>query len=322
MPNKAHKRINDRENQQANPTRRQRLAYSVNVAEHLHPSFLNQTKGPRTRAKIPPLHKHEVQEYFPHLATPHNGETQRPTPCNELGSTHGMASGDNPPPPEMTQTELELQEEILKFYENLYKNEEPDHQAMATVIQLLTQKQVASWKVCEGKITEQELEFVVNKTKNNKSPGTDGIPYEYYKKHLHDISPFLVQYYNDIIEQGVLGPSMLEGIITLMYEEKGANTHIKNYRPITLLNCDLKIFTAILALRLAKVMHEVSTPTNTAAVPGRNITDNTMTLHMVQCYLDGEEIDGYAIMIDGYAIGTSYMLPYRSWALDHGSGNG
>ena len=45
-------------------------------------------------------------------------------------------------------------------------------------------------------------------------------------------------------------------------------------------------------------MHEVSSPTNTAAVPGRNITDNTMTLHMVQCYLDGEDIDGFAIMID------------------------
>ena len=42
----------------------------------------------------------------------------------------------------------------------------------------------------------------------------------------------------------------------------------------------------------------MSSPTNTAAVPGRNITDNTMTLHMVQCYLDGEDIDGYAIMID------------------------
>ena len=135
--------------------------------------------------------------------------------------------------------------------------------------------------MCEGKITEEELALVVKKCNLNKSPGTDGIPYEYYKQHLSEISPFLVQYYNDILENETLGPTMLEGIITLMYKEKGANTHIKNYRPITLLNCDLKIFTAILALRLAKVIHEVSDPSNTAAVPGRNITDNTMTLHMV-----------------------------------------
>ena len=128
---------------------------------------------------------------------------------------------------------------------------------MAQVIQLLTQRQVTSWRVCEGKVTEEELKVVINKTNQSKSPGTDGIPYEYYKQHLEEISPFLVQYYNSIIEQGALGPSMLEGITTLMFKEKGASTHIKNYRPITLLNCDLKIFTAILALRLAKVIHVV-----------------------------------------------------------------
>ena len=39
MLNKAHKRVHDWENQQAQAKRRQRVAYGVNVAEHLHPSF-------------------------------------------------------------------------------------------------------------------------------------------------------------------------------------------------------------------------------------------------------------------------------------------
>ena len=198
----------------------------------------------------------------------------------------------------MTQNEAEIQEEVLKFYENLYKTKQPNQQAMDKILQLLRNKKVASWKACEGRITEEELKKVIDKSNYNKSPGMDGIPYEYYKKHAHELSPFLVHYYNSIIENQTLGPSMLEGIITLMYKEKGSNTHIKNYRPITLLNCDLKLFTAILALRLARVVHEISDPSNTAAVPGRNITDNTMTLHMIQCYLDGEEMEGYAIMID------------------------
>ena len=54
----------------------------------------------------------------------------------------------------MTQNEAEIQEEIFKFYENLYKGnkaEEPDQQAMDQILQLLRNKKVASWKVCEGK---------------------------------------------------------------------------------------------------------------------------------------------------------------------------
>ena len=54
MLNKAHKRIHDWENQQAMATKRQRVSYSVNVAEHLHPSYLGQTRDPRTKARITP----------------------------------------------------------------------------------------------------------------------------------------------------------------------------------------------------------------------------------------------------------------------------
>jgi hypothetical protein len=227
----AYKRVNDWENQQLLTNKRQRISYGVNVAEQLNPKYLKQTEGPRKRTNIPPLQKHKIEEYFPHMSPPTHIQQTQQTSDNQ---TTAQEPNTDPPKKNKTQDAQELQEEILKFYENLYKNENPDPQAMAQVMKLLSEKQVASWKVCEGKITEEELAIVVKKCNLNKSPGTDGIPYEYYKQHLSEASPFLVENYNDILENETLGPTMLERIITLMYKEKGANTHIKNYRPITL----------------------------------------------------------------------------------------
>jgi hypothetical protein len=163
MLTKAHKRINDWETQQTQAKRRQRVTYGVNIAEHLHPSYLNQTNEQKPKTKIPHLQKHEVHEYFPHLTPPIERGDLELQPSSTNRGEPSRASGDTPPPPDLTQNDLELQEEIPKFYENLYKNEEPDHLAMSQVIQLLTQKQVASWQACEGPITEEELRFVVKR---------------------------------------------------------------------------------------------------------------------------------------------------------------
>ena len=82
MLTKAHKRINDWENQHTQAKRSQRVTYGVNIAEHLHPSYLNQTKEQKPKAKIPHLQRHEVHEYFPHLTPPIEGGGLEQQPSN------------------------------------------------------------------------------------------------------------------------------------------------------------------------------------------------------------------------------------------------
>ena len=84
---------------------------------------------------------------------------------------------------------------------------------------------------------------------SGKSPGTDGIPAEFYKVFWDDLSPFLVAAFNLSFTQGHLSISQRRGLITLIPKKDKPLQYLKNWRPISLLNCDYKIETkAILCL--------------------------------------------------------------------------
>ncbi len=58
--------------------------------------------------------------------------------------------------------------------------------------------------LCEGQITLDELKEVLKTTKNNKSPGTDGLPMEFYKLFFNDMWPFLLRSMNEAFITGSL----------------------------------------------------------------------------------------------------------------------
>ena len=83
------------------------------------------------------------------------------------------------------------------------------------------------------------------------------------------------------------------GLIRIIYKKDG-RTKIKNYRPISLLNVDLKILTRLLAKRLIPVLKDLIHP-NQTCLPGRRITKN---IHILQDFIDliNEEKDAAAVI--------------------------
>ena len=47
-------------------------------------------------------------------------------------------------------------------------------------------------EVVEGEITLEELRFVLEKTKKDKSPGVDSIPYEFYESFFKEIGKTMI----------------------------------------------------------------------------------------------------------------------------------
>ena len=85
----------------------------------------------------------------------------------------------------------------------------------------------------------------------------------------------------EVKRQKQLTNSQKRGIIRIIYKKDG-RVFIKNYRPISLLNIDLKILTRTLAKRLANVLEDVIHKSQTS-LNGRHITKN---IHILQDLID------------------------------------
>ena len=63
-------------------------------------------------------------------------------------------------------------------------------------------------------------------------------------------------------------------LVLLLYKGKGERRVRKNWRPISLLNVDYKMYTKILTNRLATVLPILVHPDQTSSVVGRTIQDS------------------------------------------------
>ena len=85
---------------------------------------------------------------------------------------------------------------------------------------------------------------------SEKSPGTDGLPSEFYKVFWEEIGESLTSALNSSFEIGQLPVSQRRGIIKLIPKNDADPNLIKNWRPLTLLNSDYKIASKAIANRI------------------------------------------------------------------------
>jgi hypothetical protein len=74
--------------------------------------------------------------------------------------------------------------------------------------------------------------------------------------------------------------------------------HIKQYRPICLLNVDYKLFTKVLTMRLTPFADKLISATQTAFIPGRYILDGVIILHEVLHELRVKNKRGIILKLD------------------------
>ena len=139
----------------------------------------------------------------------------------------------------------------------------------------IVQMTVEQQDSCSGPVTIEEIKEVLKSTKNNKAPGSDGIPMEFYKVFFNDIWPYLLRSMNESFATGSLSLTQKQGIITCLPKGQKAKHHLKNLRPITLLNCDYKLLSGVLANRMKKVLPSIIGPDQKGFIKGRYIGENT-----------------------------------------------
>ena len=95
---------------------------------------------------------------------------------------------------------------------------------------------------CEDGVTECKVCYALKQVGLNKLPGLGGLPYEVYFRLLQMFVPILMDMFNHWFAPGAISGSVTKGMITLL---KKYGRHVwedlNDYRPINLLNTELKI---------------------------------------------------------------------------------
>ena len=116
---------------------------------------------------------------------------------------------------------------------------------------------------------------------NNKSPGSDGLPAEFYKLFWQDVNIYLVNALNAAYRKGVLSISQRRGLITLLPKKNKILQCLKNWRPISLLNCDYKIAAKTIASRIKNVIPSLINFDQTGFLKGRTIGENIRLIESI-----------------------------------------
>ena len=167
----------------------------------------------------------------------------------------------------------------------------------------------------DGRLTLECMHTALTKSPRGKQPGCDGLQYEFYLVFWELLGPLMVAAFNHSFLSDEEDPAMSctsrTGIITLIFKgDEKPQDDPDSYRPITLLNTDVKLVAKVLALRMGCPLDGILDVTQTAFVPGRWIGDNVL-YHL-------EEIEYIAATqqsacILGLDFNKAYDRVHRGW---------
>ena len=133
---------------------------------------------------------------------------------------------------------------------------------------------------------------------NGKSPGNDGLPSEFYKTFWSDISEPLLKALNYGFEIGQLSVSQRRGIIKLIPKKSEELYYIRNWRPLTLLNCDYKIAAKAIVNRLKAHLSKLINNDQSGFIKGRFIGENIRLIDSLINYAATKNIPGLLLFLD------------------------
>ena len=198
----------------------------------------------------------------------------------------------------------EILKEEHKYYQKLYSNNDNASQdlphleksflANPSIPKLTDEEQ----EMCDSPLGVDECSMALKELPNGKSPGSDGLPAEFYKMFWSDISSVVTDSYLYSFQAGEMSIDQRRGIITLIPKPDKDKRLLSNWRPISLLNTDYKILTKALANRLQGVISNIIHTDQTGYIKGRYIGENIRTISDIIDYCEMFNKPGLMVLLD------------------------
>jgi hypothetical protein len=128
--------------------------------------------------------------------------------------------------------------------------------------------------------TGEEIKEALESIGDLKAPGPDGMPAVFFKKFWQVVGEKIEEEVLAFLNGGVMPEGWNETTIVLIPKTKNPE-RITEYRPISLCNVLYKIISKVLVNRLKVILPNIISPTQSAFVPGRMITDNVLLAYEI-----------------------------------------
>lgn len=134
----------------------------------------------------------------------------------------------------------------------------------------------------ELQITIEEVIKSLNKCKNNKTPGSDNISFEFLKNLPENFRKYLTYLFNRLMDKEEVPSSWSKILLRMIYKKEDKNNPA-NFRPIALVNSVTKTFTRVIMGRLSSWVKERSLLGEWQAGfrKNRSCTDHIFTLNAI-----------------------------------------
>lgn len=136
----------------------------------------------------------------------------------------------------------------------------------------------------QAPILNTDIQEVFFSLPNNKSPGPDGYPAEFFTAHWKTVGSDMIMAVQEFFSTGRLLQQWNTTILTLIPKKQNV-VLVSDFRPISCCNTTYKVISKILANRLKQVLPLVISNTQSAFIPGRLLVENVlMATELIQGY--------------------------------------
>ena len=200
-------------------------------------------------------------------------------------------------------TREKITDHTVTFYQNLFSTAAHCHQDTDSYLAECNLNNIPEMLVdkIDQPITLEEMDQVVKSFKKGKSPGWDGLTAEFYQHFWDEIRMTLFPSFVESVDNNCLSPSQRIGVINLIPKPKKPPdlVFLKNWRPITLLNVDYKIFDHVIKHRIVETLPHVLSKVQSGFQSGRSTSDNLILMCLVLDHYNNNEDDaGLLLQVD------------------------
>jgi hypothetical protein len=132
--------------------------------------------------------------------------------------------------------------------------------------------------------TSEDILNTVHGMKSLAAPGPDGLPAKFYQQYWPTIGSDITAICLDILNNGG-DPSQYNHTNICLIPKNKTPTSPKDFRPISLCNVILKLITKTIANKIKPLLPNIISDNQSAFIPGRLITDNTLIAFDIFHYL-------------------------------------